>query len=101
MKPRLCIEVAQKANGRISRLYSQSVDRKGLCSRRCPLTNLTALPNLRIIDSLDRSDVNNTCPICRDEIHGNKDFWEMPEPPSKGEIGQFVMGMAEGAGAST
>ena len=45
-----------------------------------------------------RSDVNNTCPICRNEIHGNKDYWELPEAPSKGEIGQFVMGMAESAG---
>ncbi|KAL9955559.1 hypothetical protein ACROYT_G036897 [Oculina patagonica] len=51
---------------------------------------------------IDRwSDVNNTCPICRDEIHGNKDYWEMPEAPSKGEIGQFVLGLAEGAGAPT
>lgn len=47
------------------------------------------------------SDVNNTCPICRDEIHGNKDYWEMPKPPSKTEIGNFVLGMAEGAGAPT
>ncbi|KAJ7390473.1 hypothetical protein OS493_025176 [Desmophyllum pertusum] len=51
---------------------------------------------------IDRwSDVNNTCPICRDEIHGNKDYWVMPEPPSKKEIGQFVMGLAEGAGDPT
>lgn len=51
--------------------------------------------------SLYRSDVSNTCPICRDEIHGNKDFWEVPETPSKTEIGNFVLGMAEGAGAPT
>lgn len=51
---------------------------------------------------IDRwSDFNNTCPICRDEIHGNKDYWEVPEPPSKKEIGNFVLGMAEGAGAPT
>ncbi|XP_020617294.1 RING finger protein 141-like isoform X1 [Orbicella faveolata] len=51
---------------------------------------------------IDRwSDVNNTCPICRNEIHGNKDYWEVPEAPSKGEIEQFVMGLAEGAGAPT
>ena len=41
--------------------------------------------------SLYRSDVSNTCPICRDEIHGNKDFWEVPETPSKTEIGNFVL----------
>lgn len=45
--------------------------------------------------------LSNTCPICRDEIHGNKDYWEVPEPPSKTEIGNFVLGMAEGAGAPT
>ena len=54
-----------------------------------------------ILIYLYRSDVNNTCPICRDEIHGNKDYWEVPEPPSKKEIGNFVLGMAEGAGAPT
>lgn len=47
------------------------------------------------------SDVNKTCPICRNEIHGKKDYWEMPERPSDKEIGQFVMGLAEGAGAPT
>ena len=48
-----------------------------------------------------RSDVNKTCPICRDEIHGHKDYWEVPEPPSKTDIGNFVLGMAEGAGDPT
>ncbi|RMX60045.1 hypothetical protein pdam_00004485 [Pocillopora damicornis] len=47
------------------------------------------------------SDVNETCPLCRDKIHGKKDLWEMPERPSDIEIGQFVLGMAEGAGAPT
>lgn len=47
------------------------------------------------------SDVNETCPLCRDKIHGKKDLWEMPERPSDREIGQFVLGMAEGAGAPT
>lgn len=47
------------------------------------------------------SGVNNTCPICRDELHGNRDYWELPEPPSRTEIGNFVLGLAEGAGAPT
>ena len=48
-----------------------------------------------------RSDVNNTCPVCRDVIHGNEDYWELPQRPSETEIGNFVLEMAEGAGAPT
>lgn len=47
------------------------------------------------------SDVNNTCPVCRDVIHGNEDYWELPQRPSETEIGNFVLEMAEGAGAPT
>lgn len=59
------------------------------------------LSTTSFIFSHNRSDVNETCPLCRDKIHGKKDLWEMPERPSDKEIGQFVLGMAEGAGAPT
>ncbi|EDO48726.1 predicted protein [Nematostella vectensis] len=47
---------------------------------------------------IDRwSDSHNTCPICRDLLE-KKDTWEMPAAPSKTEVAQYVMGLAEGAG---
>ena len=49
---------------------------------------------------LHRSDVQKTCPICRNALEASKtEYWEVPETPSRVEIGQFVMGLAEGAGA--
>lgn len=41
---------------------------------------------------------HTTCPICRNEMSGNDEFWVVPDIPTKNEVGQFVLGLAEGAG---
>ena len=47
---------------------------------------------------LHRSIEHTTCPICRNEMSRNDEFWVVPDIPTRNEIGQFVLGLAEGAG---
>ncbi|KAK3745859.1 hypothetical protein QZH41_013215, partial [Actinostola sp. cb2023] len=50
---------------------------------------------------IDRwSDSHGTCPVCRDKVK-SQESWEIPDAPSKGEIANYVMGIAEEAGSST
>ncbi|XP_077994972.1 RING finger protein 141-like [Glandiceps talaboti] len=49
---------------------------------------------------IDRWDVNHhKCPVCRQEMKNQKESWVLPEKPDEEEVADYVMGVADKAGA--